>query len=457
MLVFGDHDEVFNARERVICIQLALAEARLRRGIHRHSLLVQSLIDAGQLWQALEDNANECIEDIAQISKWTMEIAKAVVHSWNSCFREVIAIRSGPKLSCDLICKARVPEGFLHYALYIEAYLEAAKQLPQGIWHVVGIRSIGTTLAAVVAAVLKSSNLITVRPSGKPYKRKLSPQDIERLPQDAMVAVVDEGPGLSGSTFLAVSQALKDRGCTVFLIPSHPNPPGRAGNINSQAKWESTCRVPADSLAVLEGMGQSERALKQWVEEQVGPVLHFKDVSCGRWRKQFYISDESIIESLDSSLCFMASTDKQKWLVKFCGLGRWGEHRYQLAKRLGEHGWTLETIALVHGFSLISWPDKACAYTGNDSDFPRSKAIVRAAEYLAFRAQYCHPPEGIRGASLQVLWNMVKTNVNIALNSIPKVLLDTESWLTSLEPEVSPSLKTLGCSHMNGSSLKTNA
>lgn len=87
MLVFGDHDEVFNARERVICIQLALAEARLRRGIHRHSLLVQSLIDAGQLWQALEDNANECIEDIAQISKWTMEIAKAVVHSWNSCFR----------------------------------------------------------------------------------------------------------------------------------------------------------------------------------------------------------------------------------------------------------------------------------------------------------------------------------------------------------------------------------
>ncbi|HVL19831.1 MAG TPA: hypothetical protein VM422_02410, partial [Amaricoccus sp.] len=64
--------------------------------------------------------------------------------------------------------RCRTPEGFAFYALAPQAVAAAAAQVP---WElpplVIGIRSIGTALAAVVAARL-GVEALTVRPVGHP-------------------------------------------------------------------------------------------------------------------------------------------------------------------------------------------------------------------------------------------------------------------------------------------------
>src|SRR5207253_11092270 len=99
----------------------------------------------------------------------------------------------------------RRPEGYAFYALYPEAYSAAASALDGvGPIKVVGIRSIGTGLAAMVAARLGGELPVTVRPVGDPFRRELSisAELAAALLDDAHAsfAIVDEGPGLSGSS-----------------------------------------------------------------------------------------------------------------------------------------------------------------------------------------------------------------------------------------------------------------
>src|SRR5438105_3303996 len=67
------------------------------------------------------------------------------------------------------------PEGFAYYALHPLRYADLAGALPLASPHaaLVGIRSIGTTLSAVLAAALRRRGLaaerITVRPAGHPF------------------------------------------------------------------------------------------------------------------------------------------------------------------------------------------------------------------------------------------------------------------------------------------------
>ena len=71
------------------------------------------------------------------------------------------------------------PEGFAYYALHPFRYADAAAGLIQNSHAiaVIGIRSIGTTLSAIVMAAAgkkgKKADRITVRPHGHPYNREL--------------------------------------------------------------------------------------------------------------------------------------------------------------------------------------------------------------------------------------------------------------------------------------------
>ena len=100
------------------------------------------------------------------------------------------------------------PEGYSFYALYPEAYLEAASALAGTPVHAIGIRSIGLGLAALIAAACDGAMPISVRPVGHPFQRelRLSPALQRRLLEgapDTVYAIADEGPGLSGSSFSA--------------------------------------------------------------------------------------------------------------------------------------------------------------------------------------------------------------------------------------------------------------
>ena len=116
-----------------------------------------------------------------------------------------------------------VPEGFAYYALDPELYRIAARRFvaearPTYV-AVIGIRSIGTTLGAAVADELKrlgiATRFATVRPRGHPFDRQLRVDyDLARqwLGWTGHFAVVDEGPGLSGSSFASVAEFLSTLG-----------------------------------------------------------------------------------------------------------------------------------------------------------------------------------------------------------------------------------------------------
>ena len=139
---------------------------------------------------------------------------------------------------------------------------------------VIGIRSIGTTLSAVVAAAVrrkgKIAGRITVRPHGHPYNRELRLSRAEldfvhrHISEDADFLVVDEGPGLSGSSFLAVAEALVRAGVPgkkITLLCAHqPHfETLRAHNAHQRARefrWlaaDSAPRLPQATGAFLGG------------------------------------------------------------------------------------------------------------------------------------------------------------------------------------------------------------
>jgi hypothetical protein len=144
------------------------------------------------------------------------------------------------------------PEGFAYYALHPHDFARLALQVETGgdCALVIGIRSIGTTLSAIVRAALhregKKTGRITVRPSGHPYERALqfSPAQLQIVSawrtMGADCLVVDEGPGRSGSSFLSVAEALVKAGIphkSIRLLGSRPVDVNQLCAENARERW----------------------------------------------------------------------------------------------------------------------------------------------------------------------------------------------------------------------------
>jgi hypothetical protein len=153
----------------------------------------------------------------------------------------------------DVLLRFKMPEGFAFYGLTPEQYRRAARRWvteirPPGDVVVIGIRSIGTTLSRVVTDELAAAGIAaqrcTVRTEGHPFARGV------RLPEwigptAAAYLVVDEGPGMSGSSFLAVSAELQKRGVgreRIHFFPSHDGSPGKAASAQALAEWNLFAR-----------------------------------------------------------------------------------------------------------------------------------------------------------------------------------------------------------------------
>ena len=118
-----------------------------------------------------------------------VELARAIRHSWQAGFgvdsrdaltlyeiavalRRLAAARGVP----DVI-RCKRAEGFAYYAVYPEAYLvaaERARMRAPGPRRAIGIRSIGTALAALIGAATDGTLPATVRPRGEPFRRELA-------------------------------------------------------------------------------------------------------------------------------------------------------------------------------------------------------------------------------------------------------------------------------------------
>jgi hypothetical protein len=203
MLVYGDARRREETAEKVERIRAGLSGlGNLRPGIERHAALAEQLIALGELEQALLDAQleKEGRERWTALSsragKLTRSVAEALhgsfrhrgappsfdgVRSKGAAMRETLrGLRDLRGVGVPDVLDVTVPEGFAFYGLYPETYLEAAARLrsPAGVFsrgelRVIGIRSIGTSLAALVAAAGRADRVATVRPGGHPFARTL--------------------------------------------------------------------------------------------------------------------------------------------------------------------------------------------------------------------------------------------------------------------------------------------
>lgn len=186
--------------------------------------------------------------------------------------------------------ETRVPEGFVHYGLDPAVYAAAARSHARaagperaGRSMVVGIRSIGTTLGAVVAAALGDPPSATVRPRGPIGARRIVVAEplarcvLRAVAGGGEILVVDEGPGATGETFACAAAWLRRIGVPpgrTVLFPSRDG--GMSLAPESRRTWFGGARKvlppPGDRL----GEGAAARA-------GVEPVA---DLSAGLWRRR---------------------------------------------------------------------------------------------------------------------------------------------------------------------------
>src|SRR5579859_6568587 len=129
------------------------------------STLLDALIEAGELEAALADAGSNSAESAAQV---TDSLASTLICGDSGAITR--AARYANQIVTPDTLVVAPPEGFTYYALHPSDFARLAATLDSSRYAVVGIRSIGTTLSAVVLAALtargKQACRITVRPTG---------------------------------------------------------------------------------------------------------------------------------------------------------------------------------------------------------------------------------------------------------------------------------------------------
>ena len=213
------------------------------------------------------------------------------------------------------------PEGFAYYALHPHDFVRMTEELAfkANSALVIGIRSIGTTLSAIVRAALRQKGTttarITVRPGGHPYDRvtHLRPEQRATVQYSHSAGsdflVVDEGPGRSGSSFLSVGETLLNLGV----------PRERIAFLGSR-------QVDGNQLCAQNGAARWSRFRFLWPRPWM--YARFSDhiyIGGGRWRDVFcsHESEFPFCWPQMERLKFL-SPDRQS-IFKFEGFGRFGE------------------------------------------------------------------------------------------------------------------------------------
>ena len=216
--VFRDGKHTVSGPGLVSSLSGALRRWRNAPERRQEDCAVAALIAAGELECALLDDAAGCASD-PDSSGIAAGITESLAQAFLTGQRDSLLsiLQRTERLRVAAHYEFAMQEGFAFYALHprkIALRLDTLELKPR--MAVVGIRSIGVALSAVACAALGLRGMqcerITVRPSGHPYERGLEPAPELRAwagrNRDAGFLIVDEGPGISGSSFLAAAEAL---------------------------------------------------------------------------------------------------------------------------------------------------------------------------------------------------------------------------------------------------------
>jgi hypothetical protein len=296
--------------------------------------------------------------------------------------------------------KVSPPEGFAYYALHPLDFADLATNvsLQSRTVGVIGIRSIGVTLSSLVSAAVRRRGLETerfsVRPFGHPYDRQTEfngeqRRRIEELRRsDAEFLVVDEGPGMSGSSFLSVGDALGalgvETGRITFLGSRVPDPDAlRATDAGQRWRKFRSCYARQNSR------------LPQAAEIYVGG---------GNWRQHMLGGNFNWPASWTQMERLKFLSPDRRELFKFEGFGRFGHVVHERARQVAAGGFGPMPREFTLGFSIYpvvaGTPMRAADLT--------PALVDRMAEYCAFRFQEFRTTQPQNAVDLET---MVRFNI----------------------------------------------
>lgn len=402
MLVYRDGVR----RVRASCLRRELSDRLLR--IESDSSRWATLLLAGELEAGLEDAG-------ARSANVARELTDKLASGWLSgalpehrALAEKVASLAVPS-EVDVTR----PEGYAYYALDPSSYARWVSDRGQGgpAVVVVGIRSIGTSLSAVACAAARQRGMralrLTVRPQGHPWDRRWDP-DAEMLQlvrswPEASYWVVDEGPGLSGSTFLAVGEGLQRAGVDsqrIELVTSHEVAPATLIARDAERRWK--CFRATSVL----GRPLPAQAL---------------DLGAGAWRGQVYATEAEWPAS-------WASMERRKYrlpgssdIIRFVGFPPYGEAPLARATLLAEAGFSPAMREQGPGYAVQAW----CTGRPLRLDAPRAVVLPRILDYLVYRSRACRAERDVATAQANTtaLSTMLRVNVAEALQAdLPRTL-----------------------------------
>ncbi len=363
MIVFSDRTRAEDPRALLDALRARLAAARAVCPSPADDLTAL-LIEAGALEAAVSDALQPERDDApclaAALGAATLDLA----HAGRGGSAQAVAPRLASAAKwLDIVAASALPqrvnltepEGFAFYALYPDTYREAARRFVSALRParvaVLGLRTIGATLAAVVAAEVEAAGIpvetATVRPRGHPWDRELCLGP--RLRQwlggavGGHIAIVDEGPGLSGTSFACAAEAASQAGAPDERIHLFPSWDADGSNLRSERareRWTRHRRWTATfEHAVL------PRLAAPWG----GGAL--RDLSAGRWRDLHYGGDRPPTQPQHERRKYLLERPGgAPVLLKFAGLGGRGERTFARARAQAEAGLGPEVLGLADGF-----------------------------------------------------------------------------------------------------------
>ena len=335
---------------------------------------LDALLLAGEVECALNDSEHPYTQSAIAITD-----AMAALFVNPSCGAEKGLLSRAQQLAdkFPLIVRVSQPEGFAYYALHPGDFADAVAGFSfSGSAAIVGIRSIGTTLSAVAMAALNAKGIAasrtTVRPTGHPYDRetRFSPQQQSWVAAEnqrgSAFLVVDEGPGLSGSSFLSAAEALLALGVSanrITLLGTHDVTPSHLCARDAARRWMrfSWNKVPSRIYRRFE---------------------HMTPLGGGNWRDLILASSAEWPPCWPEMEALKFWSDDRQSIYKFEGLGRAGNSARERSKWLYHAGYGVWIEDAGDGMTQYEFVSGTPLTPASLS----AEILLRMAKYCAYRA-----------------------------------------------------------------------
>ncbi|HET9465434.1 MAG TPA: hypothetical protein VFO71_07890 [Gemmatimonadales bacterium] len=405
-----------------------------------HDAAVDLLISLGILEAGLDDAIFRESDGIAAISDQLRNASSAMGHvlwhTWGGQagaakpWMEQVArsLEHVQRQSLPPMVQIGVPEGYAYYGVYPEMYLEAARQCQQvlgpGNAVCLGLRGIGTSLSGAVAGALEELGCrvasYTLRPRGHPFARRpvLTPQLAAafRDARDSFFLIVDEGPGISGSSLGGTAELLGELGVEderILLLPSWRADGSILRSWVARSRWTRHRQFVAGFEEVWLDSGRLANSL---------PAGRLRDVSAGAWRRELYQDPRSFppVQPQHERRKYLLETGaavgsgREYRLLAFVGLGKRGPPRLHRMEQLAEAGFTPPPETIVHGFLVRQFVSGVPLHAEDQAD---PALLNTMAAYLAHISRQFPAEPSVTETTLR---EMVATNIREGLG---------EEWL----------------------------